>query len=57
MTLEIRALASGNTNGISVHGVTESALEDAAVRSQLKTLWVEHGVMVGLNRNWWLVSP
>jgi taurine dioxygenase len=48
-SIDVQPLGEGVPFGVRVTGVTSEALEDAAVRAQLKKLLDEHGVIVAKN--------
>jgi taurine dioxygenase len=46
MSLQIEPLASGNTDGVIVRGITEARLREPGVADSLRQLWIERGLIV-----------
>jgi taurine dioxygenase len=46
MSLKIEPLATGDTDGVIVRGVTEALLEDQAAQAELRRLWIDRGLIV-----------
>ena len=46
MSFQIEPLASGNTDGVIVRGITEAVLKEPGVAQALRKLWIERGLIV-----------
>ncbi|MET0378370.1 MAG: hypothetical protein ABW049_05185, partial [Spongiibacteraceae bacterium] len=46
MSLKIRTLDSGNTDGIKILDLREAELQDPETCAELRSLWIKHGLIV-----------